>query len=147
MKVKYSFVIVAVILAFILGCSGTLGKFKTKTGEDRVATIQEIKDNLDEYNVYHCPLVSVLDPKADDKTVEMTGKSCSTVDPQEAATFSEEYSVKDFPVKGLKEISGPEDQFYGYVIIWNDRRASAGAMLTEDKTMRVYPHYVPYGGP
>ncbi len=55
--------------------------------------------------------------------------------------------MEDFPVKGLKEILGPDDQFYGYIIIWNNRLASAGAKLAEDKAMWVYPHYLPYGGP
>jgi hypothetical protein len=147
MNIKYTFGIMAVIIAFIMGCSGTLGKFKTKSGEDRTATIQEIKDNLDDYDIYHCPLVTVLDPNNDDKAVEMTGKSCSSVDHQTASDFAKEYPMKDFPVKGLKEILGPDDQFYGYIIIWNNRLVSAGAKLAEDKTMRVYPHYVPYGGP
>ena len=144
---RYSSLFVAVMLAFIWGCSGALGKLKTKTGEDRVAAIQEIKANLDDYNVYHCPSISVLDPNTDDKTVEMTGKSCSTVDHQEASKFAEEYPLEDFPPKGLKEILGSDEQFYGYLINWNDRWASAGVKVTEDKTMRVYPHYVPYRGP
>jgi hypothetical protein len=67
--------------------------------------------------------------------------------PEEAASdFTKEYPKEDFPVKGLKEILGPDDQFYGYIIIWNNRLVSAGAKLVEDKAMRVYPHYVPYGG-
>jgi hypothetical protein len=43
--------------------------------------------------------------------------------------------MEDFPVKGLKEILGPDDQFYGYIIIWNYRLGSAGAKLAEDKAM------------
>jgi hypothetical protein len=89
----------------------------------------------------------VLDPNNDDKAVAMTGKSCSTIDHQSASDFAQEYPMKDFPVKGLKEILGPDDQFYGYVIIWNNQRVSAGARLSDDKVMRVYPHYIPYEGP
>ena len=147
MKIKYTIGIVTVIIASIMGCSETLGKFKTISGEDLTATVQEIKDNLDDYDIQHCPLVTALDPHNDDKTVEMAGKSCSPVDHQKASDFADEYPMEDFPVKGLKEILGPDDQFYGYIIIWNNQLVSTGATLAEDKTMRVYRHYVPYGGP
>jgi hypothetical protein len=96
---------------------------------------------------YHCPLVTVLDPNTDDKSIEMTGKSCNSVDHQTASEFAEEYPKKDFPVKGLKEILGPDDQFYGYIIIWDNQLVSACAALAEDKALRIYPNYVPYGGP
>ena len=58
-----------------------------------------------------------------------------------------EYPMKKFPVKGLKEVLGPDDKLYGYLIIWNNKYVSAGAKLAEDKTMQVYPYYVPVGGP
>ena len=116
MNIRCSFTIVAVMSAFTVGCSGTLGKLKPKTGEDRMAAIQELKDNLDDYNVYQCPLISMLDPDTDDKTVEMAGKSCSTGDHQKASEFAEEYPLEDFPVKGLKEILGSDEQFYRYLI-------------------------------
>jgi len=147
MNTRYTFGIMAVTIAFIMGCSGTLGKIKTKSGEDRTATIQAIKDNLDDYDIHHCPLVTALDPNNDDKTVEIIDKSCGSVDRKTASDFAEEFPMKNFPKKGLKEILGPDDQFYGYLIIWNNKFVSAGARLAEDKTMRVYPHYVPYGGP
>ena len=147
MNIKYTFGIMAVIIAFILGCSGTLGKIKTKSGEDRTATIKAIKENLDDYDIHHCPLITALDPKNDDKTVKIIDKSCSPVDHQTASDFVREYPMKKFPVKGLKEVLGPDDKLYGYLIIWNNKYVSAGAKLAEDKTMQVYPYYVPVGGP
>ena len=34
MNIKYTFGIGAAVIAFIMGCSGTLGKIKTKSGND-----------------------------------------------------------------------------------------------------------------
>ena len=147
MNINYIKGIMVVMIGFILGCSGTLGKFKTISEENRTATVQDIKDNLDDYDIQQCPLVTALDPLDDDKTVEMTGKSCSSSGHQTASDFSDEYPMEEFPADGLKEILGPDDQFYGFIIIWDEQMVSTGAKLTKDNKMKVYRHYVPYGGP
>ena len=141
MKITRIFFVAAIAFAFIVGCSGNLGKFKKKSGEDNAATVQEFKNNLVDYDVYHCPWITVLDPKNDDKTIEVIGAKCRSVDHKAIAPkFANENQI---PV--LNEIVGPEDQLYGYILIWNGRLASAGAMLVAENTMRVYTRYANTG--
>ena len=58
MKITRIFFVAAIAYAFIVGCSGNLGKFKKKSGEDNAATVQEFKNNLVDYDVYHCPWIN-----------------------------------------------------------------------------------------
>ncbi len=136
MKNTGIFLAAALTFALIGGCSGTYGKFRATSGEDREASFQALKDNLADYQIHQCRWLAVLDPKNDDKTIETIGPECRSVDPQEASYFDKPYWVPE-----VKEVFGPDDQRYGYILIWSRQKVSAGAMVVAENTMRIYINY------
>ncbi len=130
------FLAAVLTFVFITGCSGTYGKLRATSGENRKARFQALKDNLADYYIYQCRWLTALDPKNDAKTIEMTGPACKSVNPQEASYFDKKYWVPE-----VKEVLGPDDQRFGYILIWSSQKVSAGAVLVAENSMRVYVNY------
>ena len=136
MKTTSIFLGLVLALAFMVGCAGNYGKISAGSGEDRAASYQTLKDNLDDYDIYQCPWIVVLDPKNDDKSIEVSNANCRPVDREEATYFNKK---KWTPT--VKELLGPENEFYGYILIYSRQKVSAGAAVVAQNTMRVYINY------
>ena len=146
--------IAILIFAFIIGCSGTYANIETQSQSDSKVTLQELDDNWSEYEIWFKFTVIVFDPKNDDNKI-LVGSSWGSVKNQEAWTeIIEENTTSDgdlsprwakYAMTGVREIWGPNKQFYGYIV--HQLRDLVSAMVVDENTVRIYHHTARYGGP
>ena len=115
--------------AFIMGCFGNYANLRNLSENESKALQQELLDNWSDYHISYRPAALVFDPKYDDRKILLGGnKSWWWV------RFRDQESWQDFveanttnqgdfsPVgtersmTGLREILGPDNQLYGYII-------------------------------
>jgi hypothetical protein len=144
------------LIAFIsiVGCSGTYGKMKTQSGNDSKATQQELIDNWSDYNIWFKSAVIVFDPKNDDKKI-LVGSNWGTVKDQETWTGIVKTNTTshgnispmwaNYSMTRVREIWGPENQLYGYII--HQLPDSVSAMVVDENTMRLHYHRAHFGAP
>jgi hypothetical protein len=146
--------IAILILVLIMGCSGTHANIKNQSGDESKLTQKKLIDNWSDYDIRFKYTVIVFDPKNDDKTI-LVGSKWGTVKDQETWTGivkANTTSQGDIdpvwsydPMTGVREIWGPDNQFYGYVI--HQRRDLINATVVDENTVRLFHRYANFGGP
>jgi hypothetical protein len=146
--------IAILILVLITGCSGTHANIKNQSGDESRLTQKKLIDNWSEYDIWFKSTVIVFDPKNDDKKI-LVGSKWGTVKDQETWTGIVKANTTDQgdidpvwsydPMTGVREIWGPENQFYGYVI--HQRRDLVNATVVDENTVRLFHRYANFGGP
>ena len=138
----------------MIGCSGTYGKLKNQTANDSKATQQELIDNWSDYDIWFKSAVIVFDPKNDDKKI-LVSSNWGTVKEQEMWTAIVKANTTsdgnidpvwaNYSMTGVREIWGPENQLYGYII--HQMQDLVSAKVVDENTMRLYYHRARFGGP
>jgi len=121
--------IVILFLIFIMGCSGTNGKLKTQSESESKVTHQELIDNWSDYDIRYRNAVLVFAPKIDDRKILLGGKRgwwWVTIEDQESWTEFVNANmtsqgdfrppVAAYPMTGVREIWGPDNQLYGFIV-------------------------------
>ena len=146
--------IAILILVLIMGCSGTHANIKNQSGDESKLTQKKLIDNWSDYDIWFKYTVIVFDPKNDDKKI-LVGSKWGTVKDQETWTGivkANTTSQGDIdpvwsydPMTGVREIWGPDNHFYGYVI--HQRRDLINATVVDENTVRLFHRYANFGGP
>ncbi len=119
MNIKRIAGIVILIVAFIMGCSGTYGKISKQTGTEDKMTLAELRENWEEYTIYYSyrwdsrPSAIMFDPKNNDK--KLVGDSWYKIEDQE--TLSETIIIiqQQYDYAKVEIIEGPDKQVFGYM--------------------------------
>jgi len=119
MNIKRIAGIVILIVAFIMGCSGTYGKISKQTGTEDKMTLAELRENWEEYTIYYSyrwdsrPSAIMFDSKNNDK--KLVGDSWYKIEDQE--TLSETIIIiqQQYDYAKVEIIEGPEKQVFGYM--------------------------------
>jgi hypothetical protein len=145
--------IAILIFVIIMGCSGTYGKLKTQSQSDSKFTQQELIGNWSDYDIWFKSTVIVFDPKSDDKKI-LVGNDWDKVKDHEtwtkivkANTTSHDNIhpvLADYSMTGVREIWGPDNHLYGYII--NQRPDLVSTKVVDENTMRLYYHRARFGG-
>ena len=142
--IKY-FCPVLITLIFIIGCSGKAGKIKTQSESESKVTQQELMNNWSDYQIWLRSAVIIFDPKDDDKTI-LVGSYWGTVKDQETwsgivkANTTSHGNISpigaDYAMTGVREIWGPDNQLYGYII--HQQADLVNVRLVEENTLRLW---------
>jgi hypothetical protein len=111
--------IVILIVALVMGCSGTYGKLSKQTGTEDKMTLAELRENWEEYTIYYSyrwsttPSAIMFDPKNNDK--KLVGDSWIKIEDKE--TLSETISIiqQRYDYAKVEIITGPDNQVFGYM--------------------------------
>jgi hypothetical protein len=146
--------IVILILIFITGCSGNYANIKNQSEDESKVTQKKLINNWSDYDIWFRYTVIAFDPKNDDNKI-LVGSSWGTVKDQEMWTeIVKENTTSDGNIDplwsygsmtGVREIWGPNNQFYGYVI--HQQRDLVSATVVDENTVRLWHHYANFGGP
>ena len=160
--------ILILIFTFIMGCSANFGNLKTQSEGDSKATQQELINNWSDYHISYKTSAIVFDPKNDDRKILLGGKqglSWVRIKDQETWTEFTKTNITsngdiipvrfdrprtgakaDFPMTGVREIWGPDDQLYGFII--HQQKDTVSTILVDENTLRLwYSLYIIRGGP
>ena len=145
--------LLAIGLAFIMGCSVNSGKLKTQTENDSRVTRQELIDNSSDYNIRYNRVVVVFDPKNDDKKI-LIEDYWNRVDDHESwaqivngdtsGRYDDDISQvwAFYSNSGVREIWSPDNQFYGYVLY--RQRELVSTKVVDKNTVRLIHNYGVY---
>ena len=148
--------IVILIMAFIVGCLGPSGKLKTQSESESKATQQKLIDNWSDYYIRYRQAVLVFDPKNDDRKILLGGKRgwwWTTIEDQESWTEFVNTNITSqgefrltaqYPMTGVREIWGPDDQLYGFVV--HQHTDIVTPELIEKNTLRLRITHALQGG-
>ena len=135
-------------IVFIMGCSGKSGKLKSQPEQDSMATQQELIDKWSDFDIWFRNTVIVFDPKNDDKKILVSSYWVSVKDQETWLRILKENTtsegnidplVSNGSMTGVREIWGPENQFYAYVI--HQQKDLVSAEVVDENTMRLFYHY------
>jgi hypothetical protein len=153
MSIKRLAIIAILILIFIMGCSGNIGRLKTQPDSVSKVTQRELIDNSSDYDIRYNRNVVVFDLNNDDKTI-LVENYWSRVNDHEtwAQIVNGNTSGKHdddisqvwtfYSNSGIREIWSPNDQFYGYVLY--RQRELVSAKVVDEYTMRLIHNYGVY---
>jgi hypothetical protein len=144
------------LIAFvsIIGCSGTYANIKNQSGAESKVTEKKLIDNWSDYDIWFKSAVIVFDPKNDDRKI-LVGSNWGTVKDQKTWTeivkanttsdgnFSPVWA--SYSMTGVREIWGPDNQLYGYII--HQQGDLVSARVVDENTMRLYYNRANFGGP
>ena len=146
--------IAILILVLIMGCSGTSANIKNQSADESKVTQKKLINNWSDYDIWFRYTVIVFDPKNDDKKI-LVGSNWGTVKDQETWTEIVKANTTNHgdidpiwsydPMTGVREVWGPDNQFYGYVI--HQRRDLVNAKVVDENTVRLFHRYANFGGP
>jgi hypothetical protein len=111
--------ILILIVALVMGCSGTYGKLSKQTGTENKMTLTELRANWEEYTIHYSyrwnsrPAAIMFDPKNNDK--KLVGDNWYKIEDQ--ATLSETISIiqQNYDYAKVEIIKGPDNQIFGYI--------------------------------
>ena len=141
------------LIAFvsIMGCSGNYGKFKAQSENDSKVAQQELIENWLDYNIWYRDTALVFAPKNDDRKILLGGKRgwhWHTIKDQETWTEFVKANMTsggffspvraDYAMTGVREIWGPDNQLYGFIIC--QQRDGVSVKLVDENTMRLWYH-------
>jgi hypothetical protein len=154
MNSKRLAVLAILIFVFIMGCSGTRASIKNQSGEESKVTQKKLINSWSDYDIWLRYTVIVFDPKNDDKKI-LVGSNWGTVKDQETWTRIVKENTTSHgnidplwsygPMTGVREIWGPDNQFYGYLI--HQVRDLVNATVVDENTLRLWHSYANFGGP
>jgi len=146
--------IAILILVLIMGCSGTYANIKNQSGDESKLTQKKLIDNWSDYDIWFKSTVIVFDPKNDDKKI-LVGSKWGTVKDQESWTrIVKENTTSNGKIDplwsydsmtGVREIWGPDNQFYGYLI--HQTLDLVNPTVVDENTVRLWHHRAAFGGP
>ncbi len=141
-----------IVFLLIIGCSGNYGKLKSQSEGNSKATQQELIDNWSDYKIsldYRETselTVIVFDPKNDHRKI-LLGTKWVTVEEQETWTEivkANTTSDGDFNLNGaylgttgVKEIYGPDNQLYGFIIHLNFAVQWVNVKMVDENTIQL----------
>jgi hypothetical protein len=155
-QIKY----VSLILIFLhlaTGCSGNYGNFKRKTGSESNATKRELIDNWSDYDIWlHYQsgnkasrlTIIIFDTKNDDKKILVEGRWSKVKDQETWKEIVKENTASDgeftlvwdnygpYYSTGVQEISGPDNQLYGFIIYQESAVSLVRVELIDENTLR-----------
>jgi hypothetical protein len=154
MNIKRLAGIVILIFIFIMGCSGTYANIKNQSGDESKVTQKKLIDNWSDYDIWFKSAVIVFDPKNDNRKI-LVGSNWGTVKDQETwtgivkANTTSQGNISpvwaSYSMTGVREIWGPDNQLYGYII--HQQRDLVSARVVDENTMRLYYNRANFGGP
>jgi hypothetical protein len=133
-------IIGVLLILFMSGCAG-FGKLKPQTSPE--ATLQDLRQNWDNYNVHyfdwkHCGVSLLFDPKDDDKDlIPADGWPPPPVLGGEMLSYLID-SARLRRSRWLYRILGPDNEFYGYLLA---RPECANVRVLDNKTLQVQGVY------
>ena len=140
--------------AFIMGCSGTRTRIKNQSADESKVTQEKLIKIWSDFDIWFKYTVVAFDPKNDDKKISV-GNSWGTVKDQESWTrIVKENTTSNGKIDplwsydsmtGVREIWGPDNQFFGYLI--HQTRDLVNATVVDENTVRLWHHYADFGGP
>ena len=146
---RLAIIVIPIFLA-VIGCSGNKGKLINQSPDDSKATQKELIDNWSDYHVKYrndANLI-VFDPKNDDRKIIAGGKGggvwVAVQDPEGWAKFVKDNITSDgeiiitrFDARwiGVREIWGPDNQLYGFVIL--PQEDACYTRLVDENTLRL----------
>jgi len=141
--------------AYITGCSGNYANLKDQSEDESKITQKKLVNNWSDYDIWMKYTIIAFDPKNDDNKI-LVGNSWGTVKDQETWTEIVEKNTNSYgdidpewsyygPMTGVREIWGPNGQFYGYVLYQS--RDLVSAKVVDKNTVRLWHHYADFGGP
>jgi hypothetical protein len=143
-----------IAFVFIIGCSGTYANIKNQSGDESKVTQEKLINNWSDYDIWFRYTIIAFDPKIDDKKI-LVGSDWGTVKDQENwMAIVKENTTSDGNISpvwayssmtGVREIWGPDNQFYGYVI--HQQRDLVSAKVVDENTVRLWHRYANFGGP
>jgi hypothetical protein len=146
--------IAILIVALIMGCSGTYANIKNQSKDESKVTQKKLIDNWSDYDIWFKSAVIVFDPKNDDRKI-LVGSNWGTVKDQETwtgivkANTTSQGNISpvwaSYSMTGVREIWGPDNQLYGYII--HQQRDLVSARVVDENTMRLYYNRANFGGP
>ena len=128
----------ALITAVMLGCAG-LATFQKLPGDQMDALFQDVQNNPTAYRTHQCPGLIVIEPKRENRSIELIGQGCREVDPHTA-------TLSTGSIRTFRALLGKDGQPYAYAS-WNYRRVRVGAREVDHNTMRVAYTRAEGGGP
>jgi hypothetical protein len=153
MNIKRLAGIAILILIFIMGCSGNIGRLKTQPDSVSKVTQRELIDNSSDYDIRYNRNVVVFDLNNDDKTI-LVENYWSRVNDHETwaqivnggTSGKHDDAISQvwafYPNSGIREIRSLNDQFYGYVLY--RQRELVSAKVVDEYTMRLIHNYGVY---
>lgn len=147
---------IGLLLAFVIlfGCAGSYGKIKNQSRSESQVTQQKLIDNWSDYHIWFRSAVIIFDPKDDDRKV-LVGNYWGTVRDQASwdrmvergttgkGTVSPLYA--NYAMTYVREIWGPDNQFYGYII--HQRSDLVSASVIDENTIQINYRRASFGGP
>ena len=123
----------------------------------RSITQKELIDNWADYHIWYRSVAIVFDPKNDDRKILLGGKKgwwWHTVKDQETWTEFVESNITrqgnfrpvgaEYSMTGVREIWGPDNQLYGYIIHQEMDRVNTN--LVDENTLRLWYDRARIGG-
>ena len=132
--------LLTVLAAALMGCAGLSTHQKLPENQQK-ALFQDIQSNPAAYRAYQCPGVVVVEPKSDDRSIEVTGEGCREIDSQAAPLATQGQTTRTF-----RSLVDKDKTVYAYAQ-WNYRMVRVGAREVDENTMHVWYQRVEYGGP
>ena len=156
-RTALQFLLISLILAafaVVIGCAGSYGKIKNQSRAESKATQQELTENWSNYHIWFRSTVIVFDPKTDDKQIAV-GKYWGTVTDQATWTQIVEQNTSadgtispiwaNYAMTNVREIWGPQNQLYGYVI--HQQSDLVSATVIDENTIKINYRRASFGGP
>lgn len=139
MNAKRKAGLAALAVVVFMGCS-SLATYQKLPEDQQGALFQDLQNDPAAYRIYQCPNLIVVEPKSENRSIEVTGAGCREIDPL-TATFPT--GVENSTT--FRALVGRDDKPYAYAY-WNYRRVRIGAREVDGSTMRVSYTRVEYGG-
>ena len=111
--------IAVLILALIMGCSGSYGNIRKQTGTEGKVTIAELRDNWDDYDIYYGRRSNryadaiMFDPK--DNSTKLSGDSWIKIEDQETLDKILKDVLVVYNYARVYLIEGADNQVFGYM--------------------------------
>ena len=119
MDIKILSGLVILIYIFIAGCWGTNGKIIKQTGTEEVVTLDQLRDNWDDYDIYFGMRSNryadaiMFDPK--NNGTKLGGDSWIKIEDQDNLDEKIEALQSIYNYAKVHVIQGPDNQFFGYM--------------------------------
>ena len=111
--------ILILIVAFVMGCSGTYGKMNRQTGTEDEMTLAELRESWTDYTIYYAyrwdstPSTLMFDPKNNDK--KLIGDGWYKIEDEQALSETIRIIQQQNDYARVEIITGPDNQFFGYI--------------------------------
>lgn len=138
MNAKRKAGLAALAVVVFMGCSG-LATYQKLPENQQDALFQDLQNHPAVYRIYQCPSLIVVEPKSENRSIEVIGTGCHEIDP---LTLTFPTGVEKS--RTFRALVGKDDKPYAYAY-WNYRRVRIGAREVDGNTMRVSYTRVEYG--